>query len=386
MSIKMIATGAMTAVMAVGLMCGNVFADVDGIEINDENFPDPVFSNYVAQEFDDGDGVLSEDELSAVKKIELPRRVTDITGIEYFKNLTYFDSGYSKLGKIDLGKNTALKKLYLMYSELTEINISENKALEVLVCSNNDLTKLDVSKNTKLKELDCAGNKLAKLDVSKNTKLKKLDCSYNKLSTLNVSKNTVLKELNCNNNKLTKLNLSKNIKLTALDCGSNSIKSLDLSKNKKLLSLTCSSNVIQSINIKNCHRLWECYIVGKKLTKLDISNCPRFMIVYLANNKKPFSKRDGVAWYWRQGQGDLNSFSVSTKTKLITSKCTLSGWVYMGYGDYVYYSSHKLVKGWKKINKKWYYFGSDGFMLANTSKKIGKKTYKFDKNGVCKNP
>jgi CubicO group peptidase (beta-lactamase class C family) len=39
-----------------------------------------------------------------------------------------------------------------------------------------------------------------------------------------------------------------------------------------------------------------------------------------------------------------------------------------------------------KLSGKWYYLNSSGVMLANCSQKIGSKTYKFDKSGVCLNP
>jgi len=45
-----------------------------------------------------------------------------------------------------------------------------------------------------------------------------------------------------------------------------------------------------------------------------------------------------------------------------------------------------MTTGWLKLGGKWYYFNSSGAMLANCSQKIGKKTYKFDKSGVCLNP
>ena len=50
-------------------------------------------------------------------------------------------------------------------------------------------------------------------------------------------------------------------------------------------------------------------------------------------------------------------------------------------------SSGDMRTGWLKSGGKWYYLDpSSGTMLANTSRKIGGKTYKFDKNGVCTNP
>ena len=39
-----------------------------------------------------------------------------------------------------------------------------------------------------------------------------------------------------------------------------------------------------------------------------------------------------------------------------------------------------------KKSGKWYYFGKYGEMVTSCHLKIGKKTYKFDKKGVCKNP
>ena len=64
------------------------------------------------------------------------------------------------------------------------------------------------------------------------------------------------------------------------------------------------------------------------------------------------------------------------------------GWV-KGRYDYKYYANKggSLVKGWKKIKGKWYYFDANGgyYMYRNGTYKISQKSYKFDKNGVCKN-
>ena len=63
------------------------------------------------------------------------------------------------------------------------------------------------------------------------------------------------------------------------------------------------------------------------------------------------------------------------------------GWIKGSY-DYKYYANKggSLVKGWKKISGKWYYFDTKGFnMYSNGTYKINQKSYKFDKNGVCTN-
>lgn len=49
-------------------------------------------------------------------------------------------------------------------------------------------------------------------------------------------------------------------------------------------------------------------------------------------------------------------------------------------------ASGAMQTGWLKQGNSWYYLESSGKMLANTSKKIGNKTYNFNASGVCTNP
>ena len=53
---------------------------------------------------------------------------------------------------------------------------------------------------------------------------------------------------------------------------------------------------------------------------------------------------------------------------------------------YLRKSGKAYTKKWYKKSGKWYYFGKYGEMVTSCHLKIGKKTYKFDKKGVCKNP
>ena len=41
---------------------------------------------------------------------------------------------------------------------------------------------------------------------------------------------------------------------------------------------------------------------------------------------------------------------------------------------------------WIKDGGSWYYLDAQGYMLANTSRNIGGKTYHFNASGVCTNP
>ena len=160
------------------------------VEINDTNFPDPVFQKYVKDNIDKADttgqkdGKLSQAERDAVTTISITNQnCTDLTGIAYFANL---------------------KKLYCQNNRLNELDLKDNVHLKVLNCSYNNLTTLDVSHNVWLDTLECAGNGMKKLNLG-DSQLEGLFCSDNNLTELDVSKNKYLQRLNCKNNKLRRL-------------------------------------------------------------------------------------------------------------------------------------------------------------------------------------
>ena len=109
--------------------------ETTGIAVNETNFPDEEFRSYVARYCDDdGNGFLSDDEISRQKSMyllgALDANVYDLTGIEHF---------------------TALKILDVSDNHLTSLDLSKNTQLEILNCSSNDLTTLDLSSNTNLR-------------------------------------------------------------------------------------------------------------------------------------------------------------------------------------------------------------------------------------------
>jgi len=219
--------------------------------------------------------------------------ISDLTGIEYFTNLTYLSCSNNQLTSLDVSNNTALTvlscggnhltsldvsnktaltKLYCQGNQLTSLDVSNNTALEELFCSVNQLTSLDVSSNTALIELSCYENQLTSLDVSNNTALTQLRCIINQLTSLDVSSNTALTQLLCSDNQLTSLEVSNNTALTQLSCGGNHLTSLDVSNNTALTFLSCPENQLTSIDVSNNIALTWLWCGDNQLTSLDIRN------------------------------------------------------------------------------------------------------------------
>lgn len=226
------------------------------VGINNTNFPDPDFLQYVKDNIDtedttgQKDGKLSQAERDAVTEISITNtNCTDLTGIAYFANL---------------------KILYCNDNKLTGLDMSGNPALEQLLCYENNLESLNVTKNKNLSTLKCQHNRLNELNLKDNEKLTELNCSYNQLTTLDVSKNAKLRILECYNNSIAELNLGDITNLYWLLCATNNLTELDVSKNKYLEQLHCRHNNLRRLVIGNNYSLRTLYLEGNHLTSLDL--------------------------------------------------------------------------------------------------------------------
>ncbi|MCH5302534.1 MAG: hypothetical protein J1E77_06810 [Prevotella sp.] len=157
-------------------------ASAQDVEIDETNFPDENFRNYLLAQDYGADGILTAEEIGGVTLIDVYNKgITSLKGIEHFVALTY---------------------LYCFTNQLTELDVSKNTELTYLDCSANHLTTLDVSGCTALINLFCESNQLTALDISNNTKLRRLECYSNQLTALDMSKNTALTEVYCYNNQI----------------------------------------------------------------------------------------------------------------------------------------------------------------------------------------
>ncbi len=280
----------------------------DTVLINETNFPDEIFRNYLQENFDtDSSGGFSESEIANIKNIDIESsEISSIRGIEFFTSLTKLDTFNNPITTMDLSKNTKLKTLTCSSNELTQLDVSNNTSLTYLSCASNSLTALDVSKNTLLEDLYCYSNSLTSLDVSKNTLLDTLYCNSNQLTKLNLNNNTKLKSLDCSSNQLTSLDLSNCTAIGYLECQVNQIASLDVSNlsdlyyfkcysnqltelnltnNAKLQSLDCKNNQIASLNLTNCTILTTIYCNDNLLTALDLSKSTLLETLYCDDNQ-----------------------------------------------------------------------------------------------------
>ena len=236
------------------------------LPINEKNFPDPNFRNYIKTYKAGGRDVLTVEEQRKVESIEVKGwNISSLKGIEAFPNLKELNCENNSIQKLDLRQNPMLRKL---------------------ICNTNQLTQLDLSKNPKIYHLICSGNQLKQLDVSHLKDLVTLDCSHNDLERLDVKNSKSLVALNCSWNRLTELDADVTHKpsLERVECQNNQLTTLILGENKGLKKLNCAHNQLTQLNLDNMSALEELNCFDNQLTVLDVSDSPKLTKLWLGDN------------------------------------------------------------------------------------------------------
>ncbi len=116
--------------LALLCLCMVALADV---KLNETNFPDENFREYVKQFDTDGNGSFSKTEIAAVTEIYcFVKDISSLQGVEHFTALTSLTCSVNPLTDLDLSKNTALTYLSCYGNNLTNLDLSKNTALTVV--------------------------------------------------------------------------------------------------------------------------------------------------------------------------------------------------------------------------------------------------------------
>lgn len=163
------------------------------VVVNASTFPDDAFREYVLQTFDiNGDGELFGGEMTAVVTLDVSGTaetdggIFDLTGIEYFTEITSLDCSYnSGLTYMDLNMNTKLTTLDCSATGITDLSSVAGAfgRLETFSCNDTPIVNIDPSLFQVLKTLNC-----------RNTQITSINLSGSPLETLDISGNTLLTE------------------------------------------------------------------------------------------------------------------------------------------------------------------------------------------------
>lgn len=275
------------------------------IEINEINFPDDTFREYV-KEFDrDHNEMFSVNEIANITTLYADGKngkgaIKSLQRIEYFTALeklycyetkltdldisnnlalVHLECGDTNISKLDVSNNRALEHLSFANTKVDDINVDNNSALKVLSCANTKIKSLNVNNNPNLESLYVRNTLIDKLDTSHNKWLKSLDCAQTGIENLNVSNNSALTHLYCDNTEIGSLDISNNPNLKVLHCYKTKIQSLDVSNNLELLDLNCSSTQIKELDVSMLSKLQSLWSWNTKIKYLNLSQNPNLKLL-----------------------------------------------------------------------------------------------------------
>ena len=266
--------------------CGNgvnpTFIFETSLPINEDNFPDDNFRNYIKTYIAGGGNVLTVEKQRKVESIKVEGwNISDLKGIEAFPNLKELNCGNNSIQELDLRQNPKLETLKCNKNQLTQLELSKNPDIKYLYCSENQLGQLDVS-HLELEYLYCSHNDLEQLNVKKSKWLKELDCSSNRLTALDVdvTHKPNLVRVECQNNKLTSLILGENQMLEKLNCANNQLPQLNLNNMSALKELNCANNQLTVLDVSSSQNLTKLWLKNNHLTSLNLDNNPNLNSTY----------------------------------------------------------------------------------------------------------
>ena len=175
--------------------CGNSDDDATQIEVTTPEvertlIPDTAFEEALIElNLDDElDGSVPTENIEDVMDLVLNNKgISDLTGIEGFRNLYNLWLNGNQLSAIDLSENNRVKFVFLEGNNVSAIEVGNLANLEKLDLSGNDVSQIDVTNNQQLQFLRLDGNNISQLDVSNNPELFTLEVLNNPLNCIKVS-------------------------------------------------------------------------------------------------------------------------------------------------------------------------------------------------------
>ena len=295
--------------------------------IDEKNFPDPVFREYVLKIV--GSSVLTDTIVRQIEALDVSKDnikkvlgdrdpITNLKGIRHLKYVKDLNCSGQKLTTLNLELNSRVEKLNCSGNQLTDLWLDpRGNSLKYLTCSVNKLTALDLSKSSELTELSCSSNKLTSLDLSANKKLQKIIAQTNALTTLDTRNLPELTHLYLwGNHDLKSIDVSKNTKLEILSAAHGKLTSLDVSNNRKLVELYVYNNQLTALDVRSNYMLKKLGCYENQLTALDLSS--NVSLEDLGVNDNPITELD------LRAQSNLQKLSCSAMKlkKLDVSRCT----------------------------------------------------------------
>lgn len=223
-------------------------ADGGDVAIDETNFPDEIFRDYISENFDtDKNGSLSAEEIENASELSLSEPIydedgnllrleLDLTGINHLKKLKLINVGLFNVKNADLSGIEALTDIGFSAGSVSGLVLGDVSNLNSCFINNSDLTELSLVDCPELVQCSFNSNKkLAKLEIKNAPGLMDIDCHENALVSFKLENCAMLNSINCSGNRLTRLDITNCPMISVLNCSGNMMTELDITPFKRLI-------------------------------------------------------------------------------------------------------------------------------------------------------
>ena len=155
------------------------------IYVPDNNFEQALIDLGYDDVLDDLVLIETAESISSLQLAE--KNISNLEGINSFKNLIYLGLYNNNIGQIDISNLEKLIELDLTANNVSQVNFDNNIELQIIRLNGNPINEVDVTGLSKLRELYLNGLPIDVLDLSENPLLTNLDIEYTNLSFLDLS-------------------------------------------------------------------------------------------------------------------------------------------------------------------------------------------------------
>ncbi|MFA9375696.1 MAG: DUF5722 domain-containing protein [Lachnotalea sp.] len=123
--------------------------DFASVSINEETFPDTEFNNLIATYDIDEDHSLSTEELASITNMDISTlTISDLTGIQYFKNLAYFNYNTEQKENVNISLIPTITTIYCDHDLLITNESTESEDTDATSDSDSAATIINSSDTT----------------------------------------------------------------------------------------------------------------------------------------------------------------------------------------------------------------------------------------------
>ena len=132
------------------------------VDINELNFPDANFRNYLLAQTYGSDAKLTFDEVAELTYLPIHQRnIVNLRGIEWLEWMTRLYAPNNKIaGHLDLRCNVELQQLEIYSNQLTSLDLSGLAKLSYLQCQQNKLSSITLRGNNAIRNIICYRNQI----------------------------------------------------------------------------------------------------------------------------------------------------------------------------------------------------------------------------------